>query len=72
MEELKKAFLLDEGANEELIETTIPILLNRYGENFVISIDGVEWIKTTNQTHAVVLFEMMKDNITEYMNYKAI
>lgn len=72
MEELKKAFLLDDGQGDELVETTIPISLNRYGDNFVIAVDGVEWIKTTNQTHAVVLFEMMKDNITEYMNYQTI
>ena len=53
---------------------TIPITLIRdvdeEGEFFTIEIDGVEWCGSPNKIHAIVLFEMMKDHITEYMNYK--
>lgn len=52
----------------------IPITLcldkDQEGEYYTISIDGVEWVTTENQMHAVVLFEMMKDHITEYMHYE--
>lgn len=52
----------------------IPISLSKYEEDgepyFVIDIDGVEWLCTENQVHAVVLFDMMREHITEYYNYK--
>ncbi len=52
----------------------IPITLcldnDQEGEFYTINIDGVEWVMIENQMHAVVLFEMMKDHITEYMHYQ--
>ena len=39
---------------------------------YTIDIDGVTWVETDNQTHGIVLFEMMKDHITEYMHYKSV
>lgn len=52
----------------------IPITLcldkDREGEYYTISIDGVEWVTVESQMHAVVLFEMMKDHITQYMHYQ--
>ena len=52
----------------------IPITLcqdnDQEGEFYTIDIDGVEWVMTENQMHAVVLFDMMKDHITEYMHYE--
>lgn len=69
MEELRRELFKIEGGE-------IPITLNRDSDDdgnfFYIEIDGVEWLVTENETHAVVLFEMMKDHITEYMNYKTI
>lgn len=69
MEELRRELLKIDGGE-------IPITLNRTSDDdgifFYIEIDGVEWLTTENETHAVVLFEMMKDHITEYMNYKTI
>lgn len=50
----------------------IPITLSIDEEVFVIDIDGIEWLETENQIHASVLFTMMKEHITEYMNYKKI
>ena len=51
----------------------IPIVLysneDEEGIFYTIEIDGIEWLASVNKTHAVVMFEMMKDNITEYMNY---
>lgn len=66
MNELRKASIKITGGE-------IPIVLydNEDDEDifYTIEIDDVEWLATTNQTHAVVMFEMMKDHITEYMNY---
>lgn len=66
MNELRKASIKITGGE-------IPIVLydieDDEGIFYTIEIDDVEWLATTNQTHAVVMFEMMKDHITEYMNY---
>ena len=54
----------------------IPISLIREkdeeGEFFSIEIDGVLWLQTESRMHAVVLFEIMKDHLTEYMHYEKI
>ena len=49
---------------------TIPITLSQEGINYVIDIDGVEWVRMPNMTHAVILFEMMHDHVTSYMHYE--
>ena len=52
----------------------IPITLcldkDSEGEFYTINIDQVEWLCTENQIHAAVLYNMMKDHITEYMRYQ--
>ena len=52
----------------------IPITLcqdkDQEGEFYTIDIDGVEWVTVESQMHAAVLFNMMKDHITEYMHYE--
>ena len=55
-------------------EVTIPLTLN-HGEDkdgvfYSLAVDDVEWICTRNKIHAVVLFEMMKDHIMEYMHFE--
>lgn len=51
----------------------IPIVMysneDEEGVFYTIEIDGVEWLASVNRTHAVVLFEMMKDHIADYMHY---
>lgn len=39
---------------------------------FTIYIDNIYWVTLENQVHAVVLFELMRDHITEYMHYEKI
>jgi hypothetical protein len=39
-------------------------------DEHIISIDGVEWVRTDNYVHATVLFNMIADHITEYMHYE--
>ena len=39
------------------------------GTFFNIDIDGVDWCQTNAQHHAVILFEMLKEHIDEYMHY---
>ncbi len=69
MEEVRREMFQIEGG-------AIPITLIKDNDDdgifFSINIDGVEWLYTENKTHAVVMFEMMKDHITDYMNYKKI
>lgn len=48
----------------------IPVSVNRYGNEHIIKVDGVEWVRTINQTHAAVLFNMIADHITEYVTYE--
>lgn len=51
----------------------IPIVLysneDEEGIFYTIEIDGIEWLASVNRTHAIVLFEMMKDHIADYMHY---
>lgn len=67
--EIRREFLKIEGGE-------IPIILakdkDEQGEFYFIAIDNVEWVTTENKTHAIVLFELMKDHITNYMTYKRI
>lgn len=53
---------------------TIPINLLEFEDEgellYSIDIDGVEWVVTENRTHAIILFEMMAEHITEYMHYE--
>ena len=64
MIEREEKIVIDEAGN------TIPIKISREGEERIITIDGVEWVRTNNITHAAVLFNMMREHITEYMTYK--
>lgn len=54
----------------------IPIKLIRFlaqeVEFFAVDIDGVEWLETSNQVHACILFELLRDNVTKYMSYTMI
>ena len=40
--------------------------------SYYITVDSVVWFDAEALHHAVVLFEMMKDHLTEYMHYKKI
>ena len=39
---------------------------------YSVDVDGVEWFITESPMHGQVLFELMKDHITEYMHYKSL
>lgn len=47
----------------------LPITLEKEGETYIVSIDGVEWVRTDNQMHATVMFHMMRENISDYVTY---
>ena len=47
----------------------LPITLEKEGETYIVSIDGVEWVRTDNQMHATVMFHMMRENIADYVTY---
>lgn len=50
----------------------IKIALMQDNDIYIIAIDGVEWLQTQNEMHAVCLFTMMKEHILEYMHYEKI
>lgn len=52
------------------VGNTIPIKVREEDGEHIITIDGVEWVRTRNMTHATVLFNMMYEHITEYMTYQ--
>ena len=51
---------------------TIPITLSKIGKKYRVDIDGVEWFCIENQNHAVILYQMMLEHITEYMHYEKL
>lgn len=48
----------------------LPITLMKEGKTYSVAIDGVLWTKTDIEHHAVVMFHMLKDHVTEYMHYE--
>lgn len=48
---------------------TIPIKVREENGEHIVTVDGVEWVRTRNITHATVLFSMMYEHLTEYMSY---
>ena len=60
------------GREEKIFITDdayIPARIYPDGNEHIIEIDGVEWVRTKNPTHAAVLFQMMVDNIVDYVDY---
>ena len=56
--------------NVEINGTNIIVKVDEVDGEHIIWIDGVEWVRTTNYVHAAVLFNMIADHITEYVNYQ--
>ena len=54
----------------EINGATITVKVDEVDGEHIIWIDGVEWVRTTNYVHAAVLFNMIADHITEYVNYQ--
>lgn len=50
----------------------IKIALLQDKDLYIIAIDGVQWLTTENEMHAICLFAMMKEHILEYMHYEKI
>ena len=48
----------------------MPITAKQIGNEHIILVDGVEWVRTTNLIHAATLFNMMCDHLGEYMFYQ--
>ena len=66
---------MKECRNEKIKVTggEIPItLVQEDNGSFTVAIDGVKWLNVENQMHAVVLFTMMQEHITEYMEYQIV
>lgn len=40
------------------------------GENYSVLIDGIEWVSTASRMHAIVLFTMLAEHVTEYVHYE--
>lgn len=52
------------------VDFHLPITMHKDGDEFVISVDGVEWVRVKNAVHAAVLFAMMMENIADYVTYE--
>ena len=68
----KKEYLVDFDENDVEYETKIPITISTTGEEYMIAVDGVEWLRTNNPMQATVLFELMRSDLTEFMCYEEL
>ncbi len=60
---------------ERIIEVNgieLPVSVEEIDGEHIITIDGVEWVRTENYVHAAVLFNMICDHIGEYVSYGKI
>lgn len=60
----REEFIVIDGEN-----ISIPIKVFQQDGEHIITVDGVEWVRTNNMVHAAVLFNMMKDNLDKYMEF---
>lgn len=37
-----------------------------------LTIDGVSWFITESQMHAIILYDMLKKHVMEYMHYESL
>ncbi len=51
---------------------TIPIEVKEEKGVHIITVDGVEWVRTESYLHSTILYNMMCDHLTDYMNYKKV
>ena len=61
-------------ANIKIPSGAIPINLWKKpsDEVYGVSVDGVDWFVTGSMMHAVVLYTMMSEHLTDYMNYRKV
>lgn len=68
---LRREYIEINAPGTPVVLGEIPITLYKVsGEVYTVDIDGVKWFDTASEMHAVVLFEMMLEHITEYMHYE--
>jgi hypothetical protein len=78
-------FELQKAVDEELVREeeisieggAIPIALWRWiwddqSSSYFVTVEGVEWFTAPALHHAVILFEIMKDHLTDYMHYEKV
>lgn len=51
---------------------TIKIEVKEIDGLHTIFVDGVKWVEMDNMMHAAVIYNMLADHITEYMNFEII
>ena len=51
---------------------TIPIEVREENGTHIITVDGVEWLRSDSYMHSTILFNLMSEHLTEYMQYKKI
>ena len=64
--ELRRDSIAIEGGTIDIV------LLQDSDGTYFIEIDGVEWCDTDSFHHAVILFELLHEHVTEKMTYKKI
>lgn len=64
--EIKREPIAIEGGTIDIV------LLQDSDETYYIEIDGVEWCDTDSLHHAVILFELLHEHVTEKMQYRLL
>ena len=61
--EIKRGKIAIEGGEIDIV------LYQDKDDTYFIEIDGVEWCDTDALHHAVILFELLQEHVTEKMQY---
>ena len=65
---IKRGLVANVGLNLPIeLEETI---LNEEESYYIVLIDGVEWFTSHSKMHAIILYELLKDHVTEFMHYE--
>ena len=57
------------GIQADGIQVPLILYADEAKQLYKIEVDGVEWLTIGNRTHAIVLYEMMADHLSEYYNF---
>lgn len=66
---IKKGLVANVGFDLPIeLEETI---INEEDSYHIVLIDNVEWFTSHSKMHAIILYELLKDHVTDFMHYQS-
>lgn len=66
---IKKGLVANVGFDLPIeLEETI---INEEDSYYIVLIDNVEWFTSHSKMHAIILYELLKDHVTDFMHYQS-